>query len=136
MSGIGVFYVAKWVQEIKDLDDDDSLFAGLCSSNPLDYTGSPTGANPSELTGDTYHRLDLHVLLESYNLLSNSELLLWTNLPPGVVVSHIAAFDAHVNGELVAAAHLEGGPYDLTDGGAFPVPPGQFILGLDVPVGP
>jgi hypothetical protein len=120
------FVITGWIDELETMD----LFAALCATNPL--VGDPLAA---ELAGGDYHRQDLLITREAFNLWSNTELIYWLELPPGTHIAWIAAFDANINGHLVAAAPLDD-PIDLAAGGAFPLDPGDFAFGLDVAVGP
>lgn len=107
-----------------------ALNVALCATSPL--AGDPLAA---ELTGGEYHRWEMPMTRTAFNLLANSTLIVWWNLPPGAHISWLAAFDAHINGNLVAAAPIPT-PIDLPEGGTYTLDPLEFVMGLDVATGP
>ena len=68
----------------------------------------------------------------SNSLLTLSLPLIWSGLLAGAHVAGVAGFDAQVNGLLLFADLLDV-PVDFPDGGAYTLPGGQFVLGIDVP---
>lgn len=125
----GDLIISDWIDEIAAMD----LYGSICHANPL--IGDQAASYAAEVVGTDYHRQEMPTTRDAYNLLSNTEALIWRNLPAGTNITWLAAFDDDTAGRCVAAAPLWQA-FSLPTGGTYALEPGDFVFGLDVAVGP
>ena len=111
------------------MDDMESRtkWLALVSANPM------TASDPLavEIIGTVYARQLGIWVRTSPTLLTLDSAVVWTNLVPGTVVAGVAGFDAEFNGNLLFADLLID-PLNYPNGGAYALPSGQYVLGLDL----
>jgi hypothetical protein len=117
--------VKQWMDQIEGWDKYLALFA----SDP--YAGDPLAA---EIVGGIYARQLSEWIRSSDYALTLSAGLVWRSLVPGTVVRAVGAFDAPFNGNLLFRSLLPEA-VEYASGGTYPLPAGEYVVGLDIPVG-
>ena len=113
-----------WIDWLEGQDKYLALFA----SDPL--VGDPLAA---EIVGGIYARQDSVWTRSTDYALTLTEGVLWRSLVPGTVVRAVGAFDAAFNGNLLFRTLLDA-PVEYPTGGTYPLPAGEYVVGIDVPV--
>lgn len=118
------YLVRGWMDEVEAKDKYLALFA----TDPL--IGNPYAA---EIVGGIYSRqLSLWTRTSDFAM-TLSEGVLWRSLVPGTVVRAVGAFDAAFNGNLLFRS-LFNEAVEYPAGGTYPLPAGEYVIGIDVPV--
>ena len=116
----------------------DYIVGGTIPTYMALFTSDPHAAgNPLyvEVVSPKYVRVPVTgTWTRSGNLLTCTSTMLWASLPEGLVVTHIGAFNAGVNGDFLFAGPIPGvlGYYSFPDGGYLQVAPNSFHVGIDV----
>lgn len=125
--------VGLWMDQIAELD----LYLALFSSDPF------TVVNPLtvELVGGAYTRQASSWTRSSVLAMTLNAAAVFLGLPPGTTIAGVGGFDAPTNGNLVFRSLTVNGsgvptPVSLPSGGAYLISSGQYVIGVDVPVGP
>jgi len=116
--------VKGWMDDVEAIDKYLALFA----DDPL--AGDPLAA---EIVGGIYARQLSSWTRSSDYALTLAAGVLWRSLVPGTVVRAVGAFDAAFNGNLLFRTLLVT-PVEYPSGGTYPLPAGEYVVGLDVPV--
>ena len=102
------FRVETWLRELQ------TCWLALHYDNP-----DVAGAYASEVSGNAYHRCEVDFTDPSNRAMWNSSYISFTGLP-AIVLTHMAAWDSPINGNLEMSAPLaepirvvNGGRYDL-----------------------
>ena len=101
-------------------------YYALFSSDPY-LAGTPTAV---EMTGTGYARLTATESLAG-KIVTVTSVLLWTTIPAGSTLSHIGAFDAAFNGNLLFAGPIPGGPRSYPNGGSLQLNANSYHYGID-----
>lgn len=118
------YLVRQWMDQVAAKDKYLALFA----SDPL--IGNPYAA---EIVGGIYAR-ELSVWTRTSDFaMTLTEGIVWRSLVPGTVVRAVGAFDASFNGNLLFRSLLPA-TIEYPAGGTYPLPAGEYVIGLDVPV--
>lgn len=125
-AGIWTAQIQSWMDEIDAL----SLYGGLFSATPF-------GTDPLtvEVVGGGYNRVAFTHDRAAYNMIRNHAQIVWLNLPAGVHIWGVGAWDAAVNGNLKAVCPLATA-VDLATGGTWALNAGELQFGIDVVLGP
>lgn len=132
-TGIWTAKIQAWMDEIDAL----SIWWGL-------FSASPFGADPLtvEVIGGGYVRINGPHDRPAFNIIRNTAALTWLNLPAGVHLWGVGAWDADINGNLQAALPLldptsgDPTPVDLPAGGTWSLNPFEAQFGVDAVLGP
>ena len=120
----GPYLVKQWMDDVEAADKYLALFA----SDPL--IGSPYAA---EIVGGIYAReLSEWTRTSDYSMTLAAGIV-WRSLVPGTVVRAVGAFDAAFNGNLLFRTLLDTA-IEYPAGGTYPLPGGEYVIGIDVPV--
>lgn len=119
---IGNYLVFSWMSQLNSLPHYLTLF----SSDPY-LAQDPTTV---EAQGAQYAR-DLSTTSLSGRLVTVTSAASWHGMPAGTVITHLGAFDAAFNGNLLWAGPMQGAPYTLSVAGSFSIQPNTVHVGLD-----
>lgn len=101
-------------------------YYALFSSDPY-LAGTPTAV---EMTGAGYARITATESLAG-KIVTVTNTMLWTTIPAGSTLSHIGAFDAAFNGNLLFAGPIPGGPRSYPNGGSLQLAGNSYHYGID-----
>jgi hypothetical protein len=124
--------IERWMDEVEDLDKQMALF----SADPWAVADPVT----VEVIGGTYARQDSLWLRTDVRAITLDAALVWRSLVPGTVVAAVGAFDDPFAGTLLFRSVLldEAGnpaPRSFPSGGTFTLAAGEYVVGIDVPLG-
>jgi hypothetical protein len=101
-------------------------YYALFSSDPY-LAGTPTAV---EMTGTGYARA-IGTESLSGKIVTVTTALSWPTIPSGSTLSHIGAFDAAFNGNLLFAGPIPGGPRSYPAGGSLVLNANSYHYGID-----
>lgn len=103
-----------------------NLYLGIFTADPFGV-GSPATV---EISGAGYARVTAIQSL-SGRVVTVTNTLLWNGIPAGSQITHIGAWDAAFNGNLVLAGPVPNSPIAFPNGGFLSVAANKFHYGLD-----
>lgn len=124
--------VETWMDDIEDRPKHMALF----SADPWGVADPVT----VELVGGTYARQDSLWLRTDIRAITLDAALVWRSLVPGTVVAAVGGFDDPFAGTLLFRSMITDvagnpAPVSYPSGGTHTVAAGQYVVGIDVPLG-